>query len=177
MAVTVLLGGARSGKSAIAARLAERSDAPVVAIVTGEAGDEEMAERIRRHRAARPPAWETVEEPLELEAALRSAPEGAAVIVDCLTLWVANLLERGDTDEEVEHLSASAASAAAQRPGLTLVVTNEVGSGIVPANAYARRFRDLQGRVNVAWTGVADRAALVVAGSVLPLEAAEDLHG
>ncbi|HKP99939.1 MAG TPA: bifunctional adenosylcobinamide kinase/adenosylcobinamide-phosphate guanylyltransferase, partial [Actinomycetes bacterium] len=102
MALTLLLGGARSGKSALAERLAARWDGPVTVVVTGEARDAEMAARIRRHRDRRPAAWQTVEEPVDLETALALAPAGAQVVVDCLTLRVSNLLEHGLTDEQVE---------------------------------------------------------------------------
>ncbi|HSO56316.1 MAG TPA: bifunctional adenosylcobinamide kinase/adenosylcobinamide-phosphate guanylyltransferase, partial [Actinomycetes bacterium] len=95
MALTLLLGGARSGKSALAERLAARFDGPVAVVVTAEARDAEMAERIRRHRAGRPAGWRTVEEPLDLEAAIARAPEDALVLLDCLTLWVSNLMEQG----------------------------------------------------------------------------------
>jgi adenosylcobinamide kinase/adenosylcobinamide-phosphate guanylyltransferase len=158
MTLVVYVGGARSGKSRLAVERASAAGAPVVFVATGEAGDEEMAERIARHRAERPADWETVEEPLELAAALRGAPPGATVIVDCLSLWVAN----GGGD-------AAAVDAAAARSALTIAVTNEVGLGIVPANALARTYRDELGRVNAAWVAAADEAYFVVAGRMLPL--------
>ena len=169
MALTVLLGGARSGKSALAQRLAGRWDGPVTVLATGQARDAEMAERIARHRAARPAGWRTVEEPLELEAALAAAPADTFVVVDCLTLWVANLLERGLADGQVEELARSAAAAAAARAAPTVAVSNEVGAGIVPADALARRYRDLLGQVNAAWAAAADRALLLVAGRAVAL--------
>jgi adenosylcobinamide kinase / adenosylcobinamide-phosphate guanylyltransferase len=169
MPLTLLLGGARSGKSALAARLAGRWAGPVTVVVTGQARDAEMAERIRRHRAARPGHWHTVEEPLELEAALARAPGDGFVILDCLTLWVSNLLEQGLADEEVERRARSAAAAAAARAAPTVTVSNEVGAGIVPAAALARRYRDLLGQVNTIWAGVADQTLLLVAGRAVPL--------
>jgi adenosylcobinamide kinase / adenosylcobinamide-phosphate guanylyltransferase len=169
MAVTLLLGGARSGKSALAERLAARWDGPVTVVVTAEAGDAEMAERIRRHRARRPADWRTVEEPLDLEAALALAPERALVVLDCLTLWVSNLLEEGLADQQVGRRARSAAAVAAARPAPTVVVSNEVGAGIVPADALSRRYRDLLGQVNAAWAAVADQALLLVAGRAVPL--------
>jgi adenosyl cobinamide kinase/adenosyl cobinamide phosphate guanylyltransferase len=169
MAVTLLLGGARSGKSALAERLAARWDGPVTVVVTAEAGDAEMAERIRRHRAQRPADWQTVEEPLDLEAALALAPERALVVLDCLTLWVSNLLEQDLTDEQVGRRARSAAAAAAARSAPTVVVSNEVGAGIVPADALSRRYRDLLGQVNAAWAAAADQALLLVAGRAVPL--------
>ena len=169
MALTVLLGGARSGKSALAQRLAGRWDGPVTVLATGQARDAEMAERIARHRAARPAGWETVEEPLELGAALAGCGRDTLVVVDCLTLWVSNLLERGLTDAQVEARAGAAAAVAAARDALTVAVSNEVGSGIVPAEPLARRYRDLLGQVNAAWAAAADRALLLVAGRALPL--------
>jgi adenosylcobinamide kinase/adenosylcobinamide-phosphate guanylyltransferase len=171
MSLLVLLGGARSGKSRLAVEMGIKWAGRVVVIVTGEARDEEMAERIRRHRAARPSDWDTVEEPLDLERALRAVPESALVLVDCLTLWVSNLIEKGLADDEIEDRARSAATWATARTADTIVVTNEVGSGIVPTNALARRFRDLLGNVNSIWAGTSDRAALVVAGQILPLSA------
>ena len=169
MAMTLLLGGARSGKSALAERLAARWDGPVTVVVTAQARDAEMAERIRRHRAQRPAGWQTIEEPLDLEAALAKAPAEAQVLLDCLTLWVSNLLERGLTDEQVGQLARSAAAAAAARAAPTVVVSNEVGSGIVPADPLSRRYRDLLGQVNAVWAAAAGQALLLVAGRAVPL--------
>jgi adenosyl cobinamide kinase/adenosyl cobinamide phosphate guanylyltransferase len=170
MALTLLLGGARSGKSALAARAAGAWAGPVEVVVTAEPRDEEMAARIRRHRAARPAAWRTVEAPRELEAALRDAAPGALVVVDCLTLWVSNLLEQGLDDAAVERRALEAAALAAARAAPTLAISNEVGSGIVPALPLARRYRDLLGQVNAAWAAAADRSLLLVAGRALPLQ-------
>jgi len=158
MTLVVYVGGARSGKSRLAVERAAASGAPVVFIATGEAGDDEMADRIARHRAERPVDWHTVEEPLALARALRDAPEEATVLVDCLSLWVAN----GGKD-------AAAVEAATARSALTIAVTNEVGLGIVPDNALARAYRDDLGRVNAAWVAAADEAYFVVAGRTLPL--------
>jgi adenosylcobinamide kinase / adenosylcobinamide-phosphate guanylyltransferase len=158
MTLVVYVGGARSGKSRLAVQRAGASGAPVVFIATGEAGDEEMADRIARHKAERPADWQTVEEPLALARALRAAPADATVIVDCLSLWVAN---GGGGDDAVR--------AATERGGLTIAVTNEVGMGIVPDNALARSYRDDLGRVNAAWAAAADEAWLVVAGRLLRL--------
>ena len=169
MALTVLLGGARSGKSALAQRLAGRWGGPVAVVATGQARDAEMAGRIARHRAARPAGWETVEEPLELAAALAACGRDTLVVVDCLTLWVSNLLGQGLTDAEVGARAGAAAATAAGRTAPTVAVSNEVGSGIVPADPLARRYRDLLGQVNAAWAAAADRALLLVAGRALPL--------
>ncbi|MGH9177815.1 MAG: bifunctional adenosylcobinamide kinase/adenosylcobinamide-phosphate guanylyltransferase [Acidimicrobiales bacterium] len=174
MALTVVLGGARSGKSALAVRTATAQARPVAFIATAEPGDEEMAARIAAHRAERPFGWRTVEAPVDLDGALRDCPPGAFVIVDCLTLWVSNLVGQG-RDGGVVAEAVRAAATAAGRAGPTVVVSNEVGSGIVPADAGTRRYRDLLGEVNAAFVAAAGRAVLMVAGRALPLSPAEGL--
>jgi adenosyl cobinamide kinase/adenosyl cobinamide phosphate guanylyltransferase len=177
MGLTLLLGGAAAGKSRLAVRLAGAWGGPVVIIATAEPRDEEMAERIRRHREQRPTEWSTVEEPVDLEAALSSVPQEAQALVDCLTLWVSNLVERGLPDQDIEDQARKAASLAASRTAGTVAVSNEVGSGVVPANRLTRRYRDVLGRVNAIWAEAADRVGLVVAGRVLPLSGPEALLG
>jgi adenosyl cobinamide kinase/adenosyl cobinamide phosphate guanylyltransferase len=172
MPLELLLGGARSGKSALAVRRAEAFGGPVAFIATAEPGDGEMAERIARHRAERPPGWTTIEAPANLAEALAAVPAGACAIVDCLSLWVANLLEHAE-EEAIADAATQAARRAAERPAPTIAVSNEVGMGIVPANELARRYRDALGRVNAIWAAQATRAALVVAGRRLPLEAGD----
>jgi adenosyl cobinamide kinase/adenosyl cobinamide phosphate guanylyltransferase len=162
--MTFLLGGARSGKSALAVELAVAWAGPVTVIATAEAGDEEMAERIRLHREARPAEWATVEEPLELASAIERADADAAVLVDCISLWVANVL-----DEDVDARNEDAVAAALRRQR-AIVVSNEVGLGVVPASELARRYRDALGRVNARWAAAADEAMLVVAGKMLRLQ-------
>jgi adenosylcobinamide kinase / adenosylcobinamide-phosphate guanylyltransferase len=169
VSLTFLLGGARSGKSTLAIELASSWGGAVTVIATGEARDDEMAERIRAHRAERPSEWQTVEEPLELLGALSAVPDDAAAIVDCVSLWVANLVERGDEDERVLARSERIVGAAQARTSPTIVVSNEVGLGVVPASPLGRRYRDLLGRVNAQWAAAADEAAFVVAGRRLPL--------
>jgi adenosyl cobinamide kinase/adenosyl cobinamide phosphate guanylyltransferase len=164
MSLTFLLGGARSGKSKLAVELALASGLPVTVIATAEARDDEMAERIRLHREERPSAWATVEEPIELASALDAAAPETLVIVDCLSLWVANVLE-----DEVEALS-EAAVAAARRRSRVVVVSNEVGLGVVPVSELGRRYRDVLGRVNAQWAAAADESFLVVAGRRLRLQ-------
>lgn len=173
MPLTLLLGGARSGKSALAAAWARGWAGPVTFVATGEPGDAEMADRIAQHRADRPADWTTVEEPLELVATLQAAPRHDFVIVDCLTLWVSNLAEHGHSDAEIQGFARTAAGLAAARQPPTVVVSNEVGSGIVPAFPATRRYRDLLGTVNAIWAAAADRGLLVVAGQVLPLSPPE----
>lgn len=172
MALTVFLGGARSGKSAAALRRAGEFDGPVVFLATADGLDEEMRARIRRHQADRADlGWTTVEEPLELAAALTETSPYACVVVDCLSLWVANLLGRGDDEPAVVELAQTAARVACERPGPTIAVSNEVGLGVVPASALGRRYRDFLGRVNAVWVDAADEASLVVAGRLLRLTA------
>jgi adenosyl cobinamide kinase/adenosyl cobinamide phosphate guanylyltransferase len=167
MPLVLLTGGARSGKSRLAVELALRQDEPVVFLATAEAGDEEMAERIASHRAERPAGWRTVEEPLRLCEAVAAAD--GCLVVDCLSLWVANALEAAGA-EEVERQAERGAAAAAARAGLTIAVTNEVGMGVVPATPLGRAYRDLLGRVNALWADAAESAYLVVAGRTIPLE-------
>lgn len=169
MSFTVLLGGARSGKSDLAQRLAAGRRGPVTVLATATAGDAEMAARIERHRADRPTGWRTVEEPLALADAVRALEPHEDLLIDCVTLWVANAVGAGWDDVAVEADAARLAEALSVRPGWSVVVSNEVGWGIVPADAGTRRFRDLHGRVNRALADRADEAVLVVAGRVLPL--------
>jgi adenosyl cobinamide kinase/adenosyl cobinamide phosphate guanylyltransferase len=174
--IVLLLGGARSGKSRLAVRLAARQEAPVVFVATGEAGDEEMAERIERHRLERPPSWRTIEEPLGLGGAIAQAEAGSCLVLDCLTLWTANALSAYGAGE-TEARAAAAAQAAARRSGLTIAVSNEVGLGIVPELPLARSYRDLLGRVNALWAEAADEVLLLLAGRAVRLERLEGLLG
>ncbi len=169
MGLVFLVGGARSGKTALALGLAARSGGPVVVVATAEVRDEEMAARIERHRAERPRDWSTLEVPLDVTRALAGAPEEACVVVDCLTLWTSNALEAGWSDEAVERAAGELAALAAARSAPTLVVSNEVGLGIVPDTPLGRRYRDVHGRVNAVVAAAAERALLVVAGRTLEL--------
>jgi adenosylcobinamide kinase/adenosylcobinamide-phosphate guanylyltransferase len=164
----LILGGARSGKSALAVRLAGSSGLAVTIVATATAGDAEMAERIARHRAARPPGWRVVEEPIALAATLRveCAPD-RLVVVDCLTLWLSNLL-LAEAPLESEH--AALLDALPMLPGRVLFVANEVGLGIVPENALGRRFRDLAGLLNQTVAARCDRVTLVAAGLPIVLK-------
>lgn len=172
MPLTLLLGGARSGKSSLAVARARAFAGPVVFIATAEALDAEMEERVARHRAERDPAWGTVEEPLHLERALETLPDEACAILDCLSLWIANLMQQEISEDEVVRRSQRAAEAAAIRPGPTIAVSNEVGMGVVPEYELGRRYRDALGRVNATWAAAANEALLVVAGRTLELGAA-----
>jgi adenosylcobinamide kinase/adenosylcobinamide-phosphate guanylyltransferase len=174
MALVLLIGGARSGKSALAERLVGEQDSPVTFLATGQAGDREMAERIARHRSDRPSGWKTIEEPLRLREAIEAVEGEHCLIIDCLTLWTAHAL--GQIPEaEVEAEAQAAAAAAAARAGLTIAVSNEVGLGLVPASPLGRSYRDLLGRVNAAWARAAEQALFVVAGQMLRLEGTDGL--
>jgi adenosyl cobinamide kinase/adenosyl cobinamide phosphate guanylyltransferase len=170
--LTLLIGGARSGKSDLAVRMAcqhERAHPGAVTfIATARPVDGDMESRIARHRADRP-AWATIEEALDLDQAIEAVPDDHLAIVDCLTLWVSNAMLVGWTDELVDHHARAAASAAAKRPSPTVVVTNEVGLGVHPDSTLGLRYRELLGRVNRVWSAAADRALFLVAGRVLPL--------
>jgi len=167
--LTVLLGGARSGKSALALEIASQAGDPVTFIATAEALDDEMTARIATHRATRPPGWATVEEPLHLGAALGAVADGWTAVVDCLTIWVANLVGAGKSDEEILLAANEVVRLATARPDLVVAVSNEVSWGIVPADPATRRYRDLLGRVNAAFALAAERPLLVVAGCLVPL--------
>lgn len=168
----LVLGGARSGKTARALALAEERHraeglSPVY-IATAQAFDDEMEERIARHKAERGPEWSTREAPLDLPEAIRdSASPDAVLLVDCLTLWLSNLIfaER-DPEEEASRLTGALRDAG----GPVIVVSNEVGLSIVPENALARRFRDEQGRLNQKTAAAADRVEFVAAGLPLTLK-------
>ena len=158
---TLVLGGVRSGKSAFAEKLADSAGQPIY-IATAQPDDAEMAERIRRHREQRCPHWQTWEVPLAIVEAISciSSPHTMAV-VDCLTLWVSNLMHAG---RDVEAESRALVEALAISPCSVILVSNEVGSGIVPANALARSFRDHMGRLHQLLAARADYVYLVVAG-------------
>jgi len=159
--LTLVLGGARSGKSRHAEALVTAFPPPWLYIATGEPRDNEMAARIAEHRARRGGEWQTIEAPRDLAAALAAGPVGAAVLVDCLTLWLSNVMLAGaDVHAEIARLE----HALAERSGPMVVVANEVGLGIVPENALARRFRDTAGRLNQRLAALADGVVLLVAG-------------
>ncbi len=172
-ALIFVLGGARAGKSRFAQELAQAkadaAGAPVCFIATAEALDDDMRARIARHRAERPPDWRVIEEPRALAAAYAQAAEAGVVLVDCLTLLVSNWL-LAMPDDEANCLNALETTLAAflqtfsRREQTVIVVSNEVGLGVVPDNALARRYRDLLGRVNQSVAAAATEAYFVVAG-------------
>lgn len=163
--VTLVLGGARSGKSRYAEALLQGLGDSRTYLATGVATDAEMAERIRRHRERRGPGWVTLETPVAIAAAIEREP--GPILVDCLTLWVSNLMAAGENpDDAIERLLV-----ALRRPGGPLVlVSNEVGLGIVPDNALAREFRDHAGRANQRVAAAATRVVFIAAGLPLALK-------
>ncbi len=166
MAIVLVGGGARSGKSSFAEQWAERRHGRATYLATAEARDEEMRDRIAHHRARRGAMWRTIEEPLRLAAALRDLRDEPCVLVDCLTLWLSNVMLDADRDAgaEVEALTAEVE----QWGGADLVlVTNEAGCGVVPENALAREFRDLAGRLNQSMAAAADEVYWMVFGQPL----------
>lgn len=163
--IIMVTGGARSGKSALAERLAAAEAGAAIYIATAEArGDDEMTQRIALHQDRRGSGWRTLEAPRELCAALRDTDGQGVRLVDCLTLWLANILDDADPRPRVEALCATLGA----QTSPVVLVTNELGLGIVPANALARRFRDQHGWMNQAVAAVADQVWMAVSG--LPLQ-------
>lgn len=173
LSVTLVLGGARSGKSAYGERLVEGFGGPMTYLATAEAGDDEMTARIAEHRSRRGNSWTTVEEPHELADALVQADKpGGAILVDCLTLWLANLMAaQHDIPAESQRLARTLEAV----EGAVVLVANEVGLGIVPDNAQARAFRDHAGRLNQSIAQVAHNVVFVAAGLPMTLKG-EDLN-
>jgi len=193
MMLTLVLGGARSGKSRYAQSLCN-SSVCVIYIATARAddsaGDHEMRERIARHRADRPAEWQTIEEPLDLSRAVRGAKVEATLLIDCATLWISNLMwefrEESAAEQnrlifaEVDNLIAAVRQRAenSEAAGEVVIVSNEVGGGLVPEHPVARAFRDLQGFANQRLVQAAERVVFIIAGLPLPLKpgAAHDLN-
>ena len=166
--VTLVLGGARSGKSRHAEGLARRHKGRLVYVATAEITDDEMRERIVLHRDQRGTRWTTIEAPVDLIGELRAADHANTfILVECITIWINNLMYHGrDVAAEVARLCA----VLPEMRGRVVLVSNEVGLGIVPDNALARRYRDVLGRVNATWAAAAGEAYFVVAGRALRLE-------
>ncbi len=195
-ALRFVIGGARSGKSRFAERLAaaeEDRGSPVLYIATMEPLDAELAARVERHRAERPSSWRTVEAPLDPAAALRDAPTEVCALLDCVSLWISNLLlaelnadnHAGERDEIDAATSAAAEASMASaldalfaavesRAGPTIAVSNEVGGGVVPATSLGRAYRDVLGVANQRLAARAERAWLLVAGRALELPPSQE---
>ena len=168
MSLTFILGGARSGKTAHAlARAQKLSQGRLTMIATAQALDAEMTERIARHQAERDEAWTTIEAPLDLAGAVRGLGSGDVAVIDCLTLWLTNQMM---AEAPIAAAVADLVEALAQSPAALVVISNEVGQGIVPDNALARRFRDEAGWMHQKVAAAADRVEVIWAGLPLPLK-------
>lgn len=168
---TFVVGGARSGKSSFAMRLAESSGSPRLYIATAQSLDSEMEERIRRHREERGGGWETLEEPMEVSGSVMRAGGGCRVVlIDCLTLWLTNLLMAGLDDPSVESEVERLVSACKGSSAKVIAVSNEVGLGLVPENPLSRRFRDLSGTMNQRMAMAASEAWFVASGIPLKMK-------
>ena len=170
--LTFLLGGARSGKSTLAVQMADRQELPVTYIATAEPFDDDLRARVERHRAERPPHWTTVECPVELPAAVNAAPHDEFLIIDCLTVWLANLfVHLGDADiAAIADRERALVAALQARRGPTVVVSNEVGMGVHPDSPLGRVYRDELGRLNQLVADGAHTTLLLVAGKALRLD-------
>lgn len=165
--LSLIVGGARSGKSAFAERLVTSANRPRAYIATSQAFDAEMEAKIAQHRQDRGPDWQTIEAPLDIETALAAALPNSVVLIDCLTLWLGNLMHaEADIDAEITKLLSILSTA----PTPVVCVSNEVGMGLVPDNSLGRRFRDFQGQLNRKIAEQADLAVFVAAGLPLVLK-------
>ncbi len=171
----LILGGARSGKSALAQQRAAASSLAVTCIVTATPDDAEMAERIAHHRANRPPAWHVVEEPIELAAALMEhTASDHCLLVDCLTLWLSNILSDGD--DTFDRQRTALLDTLPQLPGRIILVGNEIGLGVIPMGKLTRRFVDENGRLHQEIAARCERVSLCVAGLPLSLKEPEQIQ-
>jgi adenosylcobinamide kinase/adenosylcobinamide-phosphate guanylyltransferase len=170
--IIFITGGARSGKSGYAQKRVETYPGDLLYVATAEARDDEMAARVAQHQKERGERWRSLEEPLELTKLLPAAIDGcSAVLIDCLTLWLSNLIEaHGDDDVAIMAAADSLLTALGELDVDLFVVSNELGNGVVPENRLARRFRDLHGLLNQKFAQAADEAWLVVAGLPLKLK-------
>lgn len=173
----LLIGGARSGKSRAGQAMAEVAPGPVTMVVTAVAFDDEMVDRIARHQADRPADWTTVEAPRDLLTALQGIDETHTLLLDCLTLWISNLVLADVPATEIESTADQIGAVLAARSGPTIVISNEVGHGIVPGDPLSRAFRDVHGRVNQHLAGHLDQTYLVIAGRLLPTLDPTELEG
>lgn len=175
--IIFITGGSRSGKSSHGQALAESIAGPRVYIATCPVVDEEMAVRIEKHRAQRHAShWQTIEEPIDLAGALRGTRESSVRLIDCLTLWINNLLYQAEgrgqevTEDDIARLCSELLAVCADLPGEVIFIANEVGMGIVPDNSLSRRYRDLAGRCNQIMAAGADRVILMICGLTLEIK-------
>jgi len=166
--ITLVIGGARSGKSSLAEKLAAAAGEDVVYVATAGVYDDEMAERVKQHRLRRPSEWRTVEETHQLPDVLLALPQGAVVLIDCLTLWMSNLVLDDKKEDYIINQARTMVQVARDKQLHLLMVSNEVGCGLVPEYELGRVYRDVAGRVNQLLAELSDRVIYVVAG--LPLE-------
>ena len=167
--LTLLLGGARSGKSSLAVEIGHRHLGDVCVVATAPEVDADMGKRIERHRADRPDSWQTIEEQHDLVDAFQRADD-ALVIVDCLTLWTSNLMWAGRSDAEIRQRADAAARAASTRRAPVVAISNEVGMGVHPETELGRRYRDVLGWVNQRWAAEATCTLLLVAGRAVRMD-------
>lgn len=170
---TLLLGGARSGKSDLAVKLGEAWDNDVILAATAEAGDDDMARRIARHQAERPSEWGLIEAPLLSANEVVAVDPNALLIVDCITLLVSNLLHEEKTESQIDEHASILTHALISRPSPTIVISNEVGLGVHPTTELGRQYRDVLGRFNRRIADRAQTSLFVAAGRVTPLHALE----
>jgi adenosylcobinamide kinase/adenosylcobinamide-phosphate guanylyltransferase len=171
--IIFITGGARSGKSNLAVQIAENAKGGVAFIATAQSGDEEMKERIRLHKESRPEDWTTIEEPLNIASAIAEVKGHKVIIIDCLTLLLSNLMfenNGSNSEDEIMNKIRDMIQAARDFDGTTIVVSNEVGMGIVPENELARRFRDLAGKANQIMAADADEVYICFAGIPIKLK-------
>lgn len=175
--VTLVTGGSRSGKSNFAQQLAEQIQGPRLYVATCPVFDEELKERVRKHQETRSESnWDTLEEQIDLPGAIRHGARYSVILVDCLTLWINNLIysagneEKSLSENEIIRRCEETLEACVRHPGCIIFVTNETGMGIVPENALSRRFRDLAGRTNQVIAAGSDEVFLVVSGQPLRIK-------
>ncbi len=165
-----VLGGARSGKSGLALKLAEGFPGPRAYIATAEALDSEMEERINNHKKDRGADWTTVEEPKDIEAKVDGLKDCGVILIDCLTLWLTNLIEAGLSDAVIKEAAEKLAASCKRTEASVIAVSNELGLGIVPENPLSRRFRDLSGTINQLIANAAQEVFFVAAGIALKMK-------
>jgi len=172
--IVLITGGARSGKSRFALELASFRGKKIF-VATATASDEEMRQRIESHRKERSSDWFTIEQPIDVSRVVAENPENL-MLIDCLTLWVSNLMMHGRNDEEIQKEVQQLCECLLARRDLTILITNEVGFGIVPDNELARRFRDLSGMMNQLFAAEADAVILMVSGLPMYLKRSEPIN-